>query len=135
VREWFGPRASPRRRVGSARAPTVVTPAARELAGFLFGRGGARAATPTALGRLAEAVTVALLPPPLAAAFGLMTSPRTGRLAMDVFCGVYSRLPAAAVALPARTGGERRLAGRAASGRAAWVEHQLFGLARRTTGA
>lgn len=113
----------------------VITPAAREMAGFLFGRGSARGATPTPLGRLAEAVTVALLPPALAAGFGLTASPRAGRLALDAFCGVYRRLPGAAVALPARVGGERRLAGRGPSAGAAWVERQLFGLARRTTGA
>ncbi|MBL0221021.1 MAG: DUF2236 domain-containing protein [Myxococcales bacterium] len=110
----------------------VVTPKARELGQFLFGRGPG--ANQPALGRIGEAVSAALLPPHLAQAFGLRASPLPVRAGLAAFRAVYRQLPTRWVALPARSEAERRLVGQPPGRFAAWTERQLFGLAQRATG-
>jgi uncharacterized protein (DUF2236 family) len=110
----------------------AVAPCAREMAGFLVGRG---AGTQPALGRVAEAVTHTLLPRHLADAFALRGAPRRVQVGLAGFAAVYRRLPRALVELPAGAVARDRLAGRPAGRLAAWTERQLFGLARRATGA
>lgn len=110
----------------------AVTPAAREMGQFLFGR-DARVQPP--LGRVAEALSAELLPARLAQAFGLRGAPATVRGGLAAFAFVYGRLPRALVALPACVEANNRLAGRGPSAMASWVERQLFGLANRATGA
>jgi uncharacterized protein (DUF2236 family) len=116
--------------IGSDRL--AVAPCAREIARFLVGRGGT--AQPV-LGRVAEAVTHALLPPHLAEQFGLRGSPRRTRAGLAAFAAAYRRLPRSAIAIPAYAEARNRLAGRGPSKFAAWTERQLFGLAQRTTGS
>ncbi|MBA2544806.1 MAG: DUF2236 domain-containing protein [Deltaproteobacteria bacterium] len=125
----------------------AVVPCAYEMAGFLIGRHspaihvgrhspaihGRRGSQPM-LGRTAELVTYALLPPRLAAEFGLRGAPRRTRAALAAFAAVYRRIPRAAVTIPACDEAQRRLDGRAPGKWSAWTERQLFGLARRTTG-
>ena len=115
--------------------PTLaVAPPAREMATFLIGR--ASPAQP-ALGRIAEAMTVELLPGPLADAFGLARSRLTTigvRAAIATLSPVYRRLPSALVAIPARSAAHRRIAGLPPSKLAAWAEQQLFALSSRVTG-
>jgi uncharacterized protein (DUF2236 family) len=108
----------------------AVAPCARDMARFLIGRGGL--AQPP-LGRITEALTASLLPPDLADAFGLRPSAIAG-LGLDALGPIYRRLPARAVAIPARSAAERRLTGRPPSRVAAWTERRLFGLARQATG-
>jgi len=117
----------------------AVAPCARAMAAFLIGRGGARQPP---LGRVAEAVTALLLPPHLADQFALRHAPRVARLGLDAF-GLAGRLvPEVVSGLPARAAARRRLHGRPPSLPGAWLEawfgawidRQLFGLARRTTG-
>jgi uncharacterized protein (DUF2236 family) len=110
----------------------AVTPAAREMARFLVGRGGA--AQPP-LGRITEAVTAALMPPHLVRAFGLRGSPALVRAGLASFRALYARLPASMVTIPARSDAIRRVQGRAPRRWSAWTERQLFGLAQRATGA
>ncbi len=116
-------------------ATLAVSPPAREMGAFLVGRGGGRQ---PALGRVAESITATLLPRHLVSAFGLEDSPRTTaavHAALAVFAPLYRRLPARAIALPARSEAVRRIAGKPRSALDAWTERQLFGLAQRTTGA
>ncbi|MBA3822078.1 MAG: DUF2236 domain-containing protein, partial [Deltaproteobacteria bacterium] len=68
---WAAHAAYMARMIGSDRL--AVSPAAKEMARFLIGRGVAQQ---PALGRVTEAVTHALLPPHLAAQFELRGSPR-----------------------------------------------------------
>jgi uncharacterized protein (DUF2236 family) len=109
----------------------AVAPCARDMARFLFGR-GAQAQPP--LGRVAEAVTHALLPAHLADAFELRGAPLRVAAGLAAFAACYRRLPSRAVAIPAYVEARNRLAGRGPSRLAAWTERQLFGLAQRTTG-
>lgn len=111
----------------------AVAPCAREMGRFLLGRDPVDAQPP--LGRIAEAVTHALLPPRLAEQFGLRGTPRMTRAGLAAFAQLYRRLPRRAIAIPACSEARRRLSGRAPSRLAAWTERQLFGLARRTTTA
>jgi len=74
------------------------------------------------------------LPPHLAHAFGLRTSPLPVRAGLVAFRTLYRRLPARAVAIPAKADAERRLVGQPPSRFAAWTERQLFDLAKRATG-
>lgn len=110
----------------------AVSASAREMGQFLFGRGLGPTQPP--LGRVAEAMSAALLPPHLADAFGLRASPRLVRAGLAAFRTVYRRLPVAAVKIPARAEAERRLVGQPPSRFSAWTERQLFGLAHRATG-
>lgn len=110
----------------------AVAPCAREMAGFLVGRG---AGTQPPLGRIGEAVTHALLPEHLAAAFGFRATPRRTRAGLGMFAALYRRLPREALRMPAAAEAHRRLAGLPPSKWSAWTERQLFGLAHRTTGA
>lgn len=110
-----------------------VAPCAREMAGFLVGRGSPAGQPP--LGRIGEAVTHALLPEHLAVAFGLRATPRRTRVGLGVFAAVYRRLPRTAIRVPAAIEAHRRLAGLPPSRWSAWTERQLFSLAQRTTGA
>jgi uncharacterized protein (DUF2236 family) len=110
----------------------VVTPSAREMAWFLVGR-GAGAQPP--LGRITEAITHALLPPHLAAQFGLRPAETRVRAGLTAFAALYRWLPRRAVAIPAAAEAHRRLAGRAPSRISAWTERRLFGLAHRATGS
>ncbi len=115
-------------------ATLAVSPPAREMGAFLVGRGGVQQ---PALGRIAESITATLLPRHLVSAFGLAESPRTTaavHAALAAFARVYRRLPARAVALPARSEAVRRIAGKPRSALDAWSERQLFALAQRTTG-
>jgi uncharacterized protein (DUF2236 family) len=86
----------------------AVAPCAREMAGFLIGRGGAQ----PLLGRTAELVTHAMLPPWLAAELGLRGAPRSTRIALAAFAGLYRRIPRDVVMIPACADAKRRLAGR-----------------------
>jgi uncharacterized protein (DUF2236 family) len=114
----------------------AVAPCARDMAGFLLGRGGLAPQPP--LGKLLEVVTASLLPVRLASGFGL---PRTRlsdasvRAALRAFALVYRRLPRSAVAIPAMSEAQRRLAGLPPSRWDAWIERQLFGLSDRVTGS
>lgn len=107
----------------------AVVPCAKEMAGFLIGKGSAQ----PVLGRTAELVTHAMLPPRLAAEFGLRGAPRRTRAALAAFAALYRRIPRSAVMIPACSEARRRLAGQGPSWWSAWTERQLFGLARRTT--
>ena len=107
----------------------AAAPCAREMGGFLMGRGAGQ----PVLGRTAELVTHALLPERLAAEFGLRGSPRITRATLSAFGVLYRRIPRDAVAIPACAEARRRLAGQGPSRWSAWTERQLFGLARRTT--
>jgi uncharacterized protein (DUF2236 family) len=112
----------------------AASPCAREMGGFLIGRvAGAGTEGQPLLGRTAELVTQALLPPRIAAEFELHGSPRITRAALAAFGAVYRRIPRTAVAIPAYADARRRLAGDGPSRWSAWTERQLFGLARRTT--
>jgi len=145
--------------IGSDRL--AVSTSAREMGQFLFGRGarapaeggpslqGARApfasgdaeretigrarAQPP-LGRIAEAVSAALLPPHLAAAFGLRAAPIRVRGGLGAFAAIYRRLPRALISLPAHADARNRIAGRGPSKWSAWTERQLFELASRVAG-
>lgn len=109
----------------------AVVPCAREMAGFLVGKlGGPHQPV---LGRIGELVTEAMLPPALAAQFGLRSAPRRTRLGLAAFARLYRRIPRSLVGIPACTEARRRLAGQPPSRWSAWTERQLFGLARRTT--
>jgi len=102
-----------------------VAPCAREMARFLLGR-GAGAQPP--LGRLAEALTAALLPPSLTAQFGLARSDLLARAAFAVLA------PLPHIPIPARAEALRRLRGQPPRRFDAWMERQLFGLSRQVTG-
>jgi uncharacterized protein (DUF2236 family) len=110
----------------------AVAPCAREMARFLVGRDGG--AQPP-LGRITEAITHALLPPHLAAQFGLRPAPLRVRAGLGAFATVYRRLPRVVIAIPAASEARRRLAGQGPSRISAWTERRLFGLAHRATGA
>jgi uncharacterized protein (DUF2236 family) len=110
----------------------AVTPSAREMGQFLFGRG--LGPSQPSLGRVGEAVSATLLPPALARAFGLRASPLPVRAGLAAFRALYRQLPARVVAIPARSEAERRLVGQPPSRFAAWTERRLFGLARAATG-
>ncbi len=109
----------------------AVAPCAREMAAFLVGRA---AASQPPLGRIGEAITQALLPPPLAAAFGLRATPRRTRAGLASFGALYRRLPRAVIELPAATAARHRLGGAPPTAIARWTERQLGSLARRTSG-
>ena len=115
--------------------PTLaVAPPAREMAAFLIGR--ASPAQPV-LGRIAEAMTVELLPARLAADFGLARS-RLSALGVSAAIAslgpMYRRLPAQLVAIPARSAAQRRIAGLPPSKLGAWAEERLYALSSRVTG-
>lgn len=116
-----------------------VAPCAREMAAFLFGRGGrgsqstGRAQTP--VGRIVEAITCELLPPRLVAEFDLRPAPRRARAALAAFGAIYRRLPRATVALPAFGAALQRVTGAAPSRLAGLTERVLDSLAQRATGA
>jgi uncharacterized protein (DUF2236 family) len=118
-----------RQMLGSDRI--AVAPCALEMARFLIGRGGDRQPW---LGRITEAVTALLLPPPLAAAFALRSAPRLARVGLAAFGRVHRRVPSHVRRIPARGEAERRLAGQPPSRVGAWAERRLYGLAQRTTG-
>lgn len=109
----------------------AVTRVAREMGKFLFGRQGA--AQPP-LGRIAEAVSAALLPGTLATAFGLRASPVPVRTGLALFAALYDRLPRRLVAIPACAQARERIAGREPSRFSVWAERQLFGLASHVAG-
>jgi len=113
----------------------AVAPVALEMSRFLLGRGGPGPQPP--LGRLAEVLAAAMLPPHLARAFELAYSP-VDRLAVGVGFAtlgrLYERLPRRLVAIPAHVEATRRLAGKPPSELAAWAERTLFGLSRHVTG-
>jgi len=115
--------------------PTLaVAPPAREMAAFLIGR--ASPAQP-ALGRIAEAMTVELLPRRLAADFGLVRTRVSAlgvRAAIATLGPMYRRLPARVVAIPARSAAQRRIAGLPPSKLGAWAEERLYALSSRVTG-
>lgn len=129
ARSYLAHAAYMRQMLGSDRL--AVAPCAREMARFLIGRGGDRQPS---LGRLAESVTAALLPPPLAAEFALRATPRRARVGLGAFGLVYRRVPPSVRRIPARSEAERRLDGRPPSRIGAWAERRLYGLAQRTTG-
>ena len=118
-----------RQMLGSDRI--AVAPCAREMASFLVGRAGDRQPW---LGRIAEAVTALLLPPPLAAAFALRGAPRLAGVGLAAFGRVHRRVPSRVRGIPARSNAERRLAGQPPSRVDAWAERGLYGLAQRATG-
>jgi len=109
----------------------AVAPCAREMAQFLMGRGGERQPP---LGRIAEAITARLLPPPLVAAFALHEAPRRVRIGLGAFGRVHRRVPHRVRGIPARSEAERRLDGRPPSRLGVWAERQLYRIARRATG-
>jgi uncharacterized protein (DUF2236 family) len=113
----------------------AVAPCAKQMATFLLGRGDARQPP---LGRVAELMTVLLLPPHLAEQFGLSrarVSRAALRAALAAVAPFYGRLPPAWRAIPAHAQARRRLEGREPSRVAAWAERELFGLSRRVTGS
>jgi len=107
----------------------AVVPCAREMAGFLTGKG----ATQPILGKTAELISHAMLPPGIAAQFELRSAPRTTRLGLFAFAQLYRRIPRLLVEIPAYSQARSRLSGRPPTRWSAWTERQLFGLARRTT--
>jgi uncharacterized protein (DUF2236 family) len=113
----------------------AVAPVALEMSRFLLGRGGPGAQPP--LGRLAELLAAAMLPPRLRDGFELAYS-RADRLAMELGFAtlgrLYERLPRRLVVIPAHSEAVRRLAGKPPSQVAAWAERTLFGLSRRVVG-
>jgi uncharacterized protein (DUF2236 family) len=109
----------------------AVAPCARDMARFLLGRGGDRQPS---LGRIAEAVTAALLPPPLADAFALRAATRRARIGLAAFGRIHRCVPPGARRIPALREAERRLAGQPPSWIGGWAERRLYGLAQRTTG-
>ena len=109
----------------------AVAPCAREMAAFLVGRTAPRQPV---FGRIGEAVTHALLPGSLAAAFGLRATPRRTRAGLASFGTLYRRLPRAVIELPAATEARHRLGGAPPTAIARWTERQLGALARRTSG-
>jgi len=115
--------------------PTLaVAPVAREMAAFLIGR--ASPAQP-ALGRVAEAMTVDLLPSRLATELGLRRSRGTAALVSAVvrtMSPLYRQLPRPLVAIPAKSAALRRIAGLPPSKRIAWAEERLYALSSRVTG-
>jgi uncharacterized protein (DUF2236 family) len=110
----------------------AVAPCALAMARFLIGRAGS---DQPLLGRVAESVTAAMLPPHLAEQFELRATPRRTRVGLGAFGQVYHRLPLAVRSLPARAEAERRIAGRPPSRIGAWIERRLLDLAQRATGA
>lgn len=110
----------------------AVAPVAREMAGFLIGRGGSGAQPP--LGRLTEMLAEQMLPPHLSEQFDLTASPRAVRWGFATLAPIYKQLPARLVKIPAQIDAARRLAGRPPSRLAAWTERRLFGLSGRVTG-
>jgi uncharacterized protein (DUF2236 family) len=113
----------------------AVAPCAKEMARFLIGRAGSHPQPP--LGRLAEALTAAMLPPHLARDFGLVRtrmSAASVSVALTAFAPFYRRLPDRVVAIPARAMASRRIKGQPPSRLASWTERQLFGLSRQVTG-
>jgi uncharacterized protein (DUF2236 family) len=113
----------------------VVAPCAREMAAFLIGRGSPEPGSrQTVIGRLGEAITHELLPPHLAAQFGLRGTPRRARAGLAAFAAIYRRLPRAMVALPAFGDARRRLTGEAPSRFAGLTMRILDELAQRSTG-
>ncbi len=127
---WAAHAAYMARMIGSDRL--AVAPCAREMGNFLVGRGGA---TQPPLGRVAEAVTHALLPPRIAEQYDLRATPRRARAALAAFAVFYRRLPRTVTSIPAAADAYRRLAGQGPSRFAAWTERQLFMLAHRATGS
>ena len=111
----------------------AVAPCAREMAAFLVGRGIGGRAQPL-VGRMGEAITAELLPPHLAAQFGLRRGP-LARAGLRAFGALYRRLPASTIALPAYGEARRRLTGEPPSRFARQVERMLDGLASRSTGS
>ncbi len=114
----------------------AVSPAAREMATFLMGRGGTQPQPP--LGRFAEALTATMLPRHLARDFGLTRTRLsvTGvKLGLAAFAPMYRMLPRPVVAIPARAMASRRIKGQPPSKLASWTERQLFGLTRQVTGS
>lgn len=109
-----------------------VTPAAREMGQFLFGRQPDAPQPP--LGRLAEIVSATLLPPHIARAFELRRSPTVANASIRAFASLYSQLPRRVTKIPALSEALRRIQGRGPSPVAAWTERQLFGLATRVAG-
>lgn len=109
----------------------AVSPSAREMGQFLFGR-GARGQPP--LGRIAEAMSASLLPPHLVRAFDLRSSALGVRTGLTAFGLMYGRLPSSLTVIPAHADARNRLAGKGPSRFAAWTERQLFGLAARVAG-
>ncbi len=113
----------------------AVAPCAREMASFLVGRGADHPQPP--LGKIAEAMSAALLPPDLVRAFDLRVSRvsrTTARVGLAAFAPTYRRLPRGLVNIPARSDAGRRIRGQPPSRLAAWTERQLFGLTRQVTG-
>jgi uncharacterized protein (DUF2236 family) len=129
---WSGHEAYMRRMLSSDEI--AVSPVAREMAMFLVGRGGVAPQPP--LGRVAEAITAAMLPSRLVHEFGLARSRLSSaavRVGLATSAPIYRRLPSSAVAIPARSLAARRLVGQPPSRFSAWTERQLFGLTRRVT--
>jgi uncharacterized protein (DUF2236 family) len=117
----------------------AVAPCAREMAVFLFGRGRASTSSPgraqTPVGRIGELVTCELLPPHLAAQFGLRGAPRRTRAAIAAFGALYRRLPRRTVMLPEAGEAKRRLTGERPSRFTRLTARMLDGLAKHATGA
>jgi uncharacterized protein (DUF2236 family) len=110
----------------------AVAPCALAMARFLMGRGGTHQPP---LGRIAESLAAAMLPPHLAAQFELRAATRRTRLGLGAFSLLYRRVPDAVRWIPARSVAQRRIDGRPPSRIGAWTERGLFGLAQRATGA
>lgn len=113
----------------------AVSPPAREMAGFLLGRGGG--AVQASLGRWLERVTAALLPPRLRDDFGLAWSAADAtrvKLAIAAVRPTYAVLPRAMRWLPAYQDARRRIAGRPPGALSRLLDRGLQQLAQMATG-
>lgn len=104
----------------------AVAPCARAMARFLIGRGGSHQPP---LGRVAESITAAMLPPHLADQFELRAAPRRTQAGIEVFSLLYRCVPGSVRGIPARSEAQRRIEGLPPSRLGAWAERRLFGLA------
>jgi uncharacterized protein (DUF2236 family) len=107
----------------------TVAPPAREMAGFLLaGR----------LGGWVRVITAGLLPPRLRRQFGLPwgTGERLAfRASIGAIRATWRLLPPRVRRLPAVVNAERRLAGKAPSALARWVDGRLYGLSSMVAGS
>jgi len=114
----------------------TVTPPARDMARFLFGRGPGQ--TQSRLGAFAELMAAGMLPARLRADFGLRFGAREQiayAAAMSVMRPAVRLLPRRLRYLPAYVAARRRIDGKAPSELVRWIERRMFELAGAVAGA